>query len=428
VPGGDKVSPFGVDPGAQHASLPVVGRVSSFIEAATGGQWRVTGIEREDGVIVLETSTPEGTRHLQLTAAGASAAAYRVVGDVAVSYRPTAAPASREFLATLDRVLPRAERLFSRLVHVGAVAATARPTVVSEPVPPTQPDLSNHVFALQASGFTVLRSLVDRDRVAALGDLADRAMAETRRQLDRGAVIPDSVFDRQFQLGTRGLYMWGDACMQLLESHTIEQLCEAVIGAHKLIDVVLFVSHPAAGNDARASEGWHRDVAPVIAEPYRAQYLWFIVPIDPFAADNGSTWVVPGSHRLADTSVPPPPQNPSGADRYPSRMQMILDAGDALVLDPAALHSRGHNGTSRPRRMLNVMVCRRDAPLQWLWDFAGQRVRDTASPRVRDLLGGSLPAEERASFAAGLEHVTHLQRNHALRTPAWPALPPDWQA
>jgi ectoine hydroxylase-related dioxygenase (phytanoyl-CoA dioxygenase family) len=414
----------------EQLAAPLVARVSSFVDAATGGRWRVVGIARDDEVVVLETTTPEGTRHIELTAAVPGAPAYRVVGDVSVTYRPAAVPASRDFLAVLDRLLARAEPLFSQLLQAGGADTQAAPpadAAGSELGPRTQADLSAHVFALQASGFTILRSLIDRDELAELGDIADRAMTETRRQLELGAVIAEGVFDRQFQLGTRGVYLWGDACLRVLESKTIQQLCEAVIGRHKLIDVVLFVSHPGAGSDAQASEGWHRDVQPVIAEPYRAHYLWFMLPLDDFVAENGATWVVPGSHRLVEPGPPAPPSGVRGEHRYPSRVQMLLAAGDALVLDAAAVHSRGHNRTDRPRRMLNVMLCHRDAPLQWQWDFAGQRVRAKASPRVRDLLGGSMSAEERAAFAAGIEHVTHLQRNHALRTPAWPALPPDWR-
>jgi hypothetical protein len=101
----------------QQLAAPMVARVSSFVQTATAGRWTVASVSRDHGVVVLEASTPEGPRHIELTAAEPGAKAYRTIGDVSVRYRPTAEPPSREFLSVLDGLVPRAGKLFSQLVH-----------------------------------------------------------------------------------------------------------------------------------------------------------------------------------------------------------------------------------------------------------------------------------------------------------------------
>jgi len=380
--------------------------------------WQRQGPDEHDsGYVLVDLRRSDGARVVMQVSppTGAPSLARAPQGDV--SYRTCTGVTAAEAVALV--------RAFAERLSSGAMRLDRAPPSASRPASThTSTDLAAHTFALQASGFTVLPSLVERDQLGALADIADRALAETNRQLELGATIPEGVFDRAFQVGARGLYLWGDACLRVLESDAMRELSQAVIGRHKLIDVVLFVSHPSAGDDEAGSEGWHRDVEPVTEGPYHTRYLWFMLPIDDFVADNGSTWVVPGSHRLAVPEIPAPA---SGMHRYPSRVQMLLDAGDALVLDPATLHSRGHNTTDRSRRMLNFMVCHEETPLIWQWDFVGRSVRAKATPRVRELLGGALSAEERAAFAAKATPLTHLQRGHAIRTPAWPALPSDWE-
>lgn len=76
--------------------------------------------------------------------------------------------------------------------------------------------------------------------------------------------------------------------------------------------------------------------------------------------------------------------------------------------------------------MLNFLVCHQDAAIAWQWDLVGQRIRDAATPRLRELLGGHLSVRERAEIA-GREPTTSVERAHALRSHAWPALPDDWR-
>jgi hypothetical protein len=321
-------------------------------------------------------------------------------------------------------------RAFAEELDAGAIDLTPAPrsrTSPAQPAPRPQPasqaDLAAHRFALQSSGFTVVPSLLDPRHLDALRDTAERALAETQRQVELGARIPEEAIEHEIHPVARGVYLWGDPVLRLAEHEAVRVLCEEMIGPHKLIDVILFVCLPSPHMTDDEVEGWHRDIEFEPDAP-RPRYLWFMFPLDDFRSDNGATWVVPGSHRVPEPRTPRPER---GLHRFPSRVQMFLKAGDALVLDPTTLHSRGRNISDRPRRMLNMMICHEAVPVHWQWDRAGKKIRETASERVRTLLGGKLSDEERAAFVKNNPPTTRIQRHVTTQSPAWPALPADWK-
>ena len=102
---------------AEVLAAPLVARVSAFVATATAGRWTVSGISRENGFVAIETSTPEGPRYIELSAAEPGVEAYRIIGRVSVRYRPTGMPPTRDFLGVLDHLLPRAGPMFASLVY-----------------------------------------------------------------------------------------------------------------------------------------------------------------------------------------------------------------------------------------------------------------------------------------------------------------------
>lgn len=401
----------------------VVERVSSVVRHATGGHWRVEAIERRDGVVSMRVMTPEGPQHVELTRAEPGAIAYRVVGRVALRYRPTDTSLGPGFFRALDGLAHRCGALLDKLVagdEAKASGSAPQPAQGGASDPnEREVERATHAFALAASGFTRVPRLVPADLLEGLREAADRALDGTRTRRAQGAEVPANLFDRPFHEAALGLHLWGDACLRVIESDAIREISDDVIGPHKLLDVVLFVSHPAG--DAPTAEGWHRDSEEHGADE-RTRFLWFMVPLDPFGPDNGSTWLVPGSHRH------PTPTFATATVRahlYPSRVQMTVDAGDAFVVDPATLHSRGHNVTDQPRRMMNVLICHRDVSVQWQWDRVGRRIREAATPRLRELLGADVPDAARTELA-DRPRRTKVEREHAIRSAAWPALPEDW--
>lgn len=401
---------------SQHDPLHESGAQS----ALAGWRCRRTDDGTRDNMLFELVSHGGGRVDIEVSPAGAGPAFCQTRAG-GVSYRRFAGVTAAEAMAVTKAFAEELEA--GGIDRSPAARSSVRPSRwAPRPVPESEADLAAHRFALASSGFTVLPSLLDAAHLDELRDAAARALAETQRQVEMGEPIPEDAIEHEIHPVARGIYLWGDAVLRLVENEAVRRLCDAIIGPHKLIDVSLFVCLPSPEMTDVQVEGWHRDIAYDPDE--RRRYLWFILPLDDFGLDNGSTLLVAGSHRIPD----PESERPDpGLHRFPSRVKMLLKAGDALALDPMTYHSRGRNITEHPRRMLNIMICHEDVPVHWQWDHAGQRIRDNASERIRTLLGGQLSAEERAAFARANPPATRLARNVMAHSGAWPALPPDWQ-
>ncbi|HWO17762.1 MAG TPA: phytanoyl-CoA dioxygenase family protein [Kofleriaceae bacterium] len=72
--------------------------------------------------------------------------------------------------------------------------------------------------------------------------------------------------------------------------------------------------------------------------------------LDDFTADNGATWVLPGSHRTAEA--------PSEQDFFANASRIIAPAGSAVYLNPRVWHAGGRNTTASWRHSITLNMCR----------------------------------------------------------------------
>jgi len=266
---------------------------------------------------------------------------------------------------------------------VSTPAPPAAGRTVSHPAEPFPIDI--HRFALLTSGYTVVRAAFSRNEIGALCVGVDRALDAVRKVLTAGRELSYTFYDGETYLGTRCVYCWGEACLRLLERDLIQRISAAVIGPHKLFDMTAHSALPARGFGRERLEGWHRDIDVTEDSPPNVRYLWFFIYLDDFTAENGATWIVPGTQRMPNDRVP---DASLGADRFPTQVQLCGEAGDVVIINPSALHSVGYNTTDRQRRMVNVSICHTDVrPLLDHWAIAGPAIQEHASPRLRDLLG-----------------------------------------
>lgn len=242
-----------------------------------------------------------------------------------------------------------------------------------------------HTFSLLGSGYTAVRGAFSSDEVAALCADVERALEAMRPVVKAGRELAYTFYDRDTYLGTRCMYCWGDACLQLLDNDLIQRVCDAVIGPHKLFDMTSHSALPAKQFDRERLEAWHRDIDVFDDSPPHVRYLWFFLYLDDFTADNGATWIVPGSQRIPNDRLP---DEALGAERFPTRVQLLGQAGDLVVINPSALHTVGHNTTDRSRRMINISICHADVrPLLDHWAIAGPAIQPRANERLRRMLG-----------------------------------------
>ena len=264
--------------------------------------------------------------------------------------------------------------------------------------PPVRVDLERHAYALEVSGYTTIPAQLS---VAVLDDLrrtAELALAAVRAAIACGVRVPFQPGTPHYEAAS-ALYCWGPSALALLAHPTVVGLADLLLREYRLNDLTVFSALSApGGNEPLATTSWHRD-CPGPSDTGRSGHLWFLFCLDDLTADNGATWVVPGSHRIGSAFEPPleEPWRPLDLDGFPSRRQLTATAGDLHVIDARVIHSSGRNGTSRPRRLLNLGLVHGSA---WVrirtnhWAVAGPAIQATASSTLRTLLGADLPPRD----------------------------------
>ncbi|MBM3265134.1 MAG: phytanoyl-CoA dioxygenase family protein, partial [candidate division Zixibacteria bacterium] len=122
----------------------------------------------------------------------------------------------------------------------------------------------------------------------------------------------------------------------------------------------------------------------------RPFYLWHFVCLDDVSPENGATWIIPGSHRATDLTIPA-----HGEHRRigcGSAFQVCAKAGDIISLNPCCYHTPGINHSrDRQRRYLAVQMCYATLPpIHDHWAVVGPKIHAVASPRLKKLLGGEV--------------------------------------
>ncbi len=101
---------------------------------------------------------------------------------------------------------------------------------------------------------------------------------------------------------------------------------------------------------------WRGGVEP--GDYYVCNSIWLL---DDFTAENGSTRVVPGSHRSGKgpKDVMPDPTQP-----HPDEVQLLAPAGTVVIFNSHTWHGGTLNKTDKPRRAMHAYFCRRDQTQQ----------------------------------------------------------------
>lgn len=105
-----------------------------------------------------------------------------------------------------------------------------------------------------------------------------------------------------------------------------------------------------------------------------------LVMLDDFTRDNGSTYLLTGSHRDGE--------KPDDAYFYSHADRALGPAGSILVFNSNLWHSGGDNKTNRPRRSVTPMFCKPFMKQQFDYPRAiGYDVADQLLPHTRQVLG-----------------------------------------
>ena len=180
---------------------------------------------------------------------------------------------------------------------------------------------------------------------------------------------------------------------------TLRAIVSGILGYDFILNAGVMAMSPDPGSHA---QGLHRDDSHYpLPRPHRPLVLTMALAIDAFTPNNGSTRLVPGSHRWEEEQQPEPSDI----------MTLEVPAGSVLMWDGAVFHGSGPNHSDQPRRAITLNYA-----CGWLRSqhnhYLGvprERIRQMPSSLQKDL--GYLPS------ALGLgqcERMSGVDYLHAL--------------
>lgn len=197
-------------------------------------------------------------------------------------------------------------------------------------------DLSLLQQQFDLQGVVVIPQVLDKTWLGALQQELEAAIAEDAQQR------PD-VFDAGMvhNCMTRGKQMCAVLDHPLL-NHYIKALFtpHCIIYAYQSSSLV-----PGQGNYGSRV---HVD-CPRRIDNYTTN-VGVILPLNDFTLQNGATWYLPGSHRLAEL--------PSEALFYQQAKRLLCQAGDLVIFNARLVHAAGVNQDNYTRHALTINLCR----------------------------------------------------------------------
>ncbi len=221
---------------------------------------------------------------------------------------------------------------------------------------------------LEEHGYTVIPDLLSAAAVASLRDALSPVLGGER--------FGRIAFEGRRTERVYALLAKCDAVAPLVEHPRLLAICEAFLNPAFLLSSVQAVNiHPG-----EAAQDLHCDddagAPPRPRGPRGVSAMW---ALDDFTTENGSTRIVPGSHRW------------DGASPAPDPIPVQMRAGSLLVYLGGVLHSGGEHRGDRPRLGISVIYCE-----PWLRQFetlmlsVPPEVAARFSDRVRRMLGYSM--------------------------------------
>lgn len=205
--------------------------------------------------------------------------------------------------------------------------------------------LEQHLMRLTMDGWTVVEDVIPADRVDAVRESVWATVTNHRRA------------DAPTNIGFLPAIINHDQSFaDYLAAPPLMDLVRAALGPQVRISFTsAIVNEPGnARGDWHADWPYNQRNAGCMSAPYpdHLMHLTTLWMLSPFAAENGGTFVVSGSHRA--------PNNPTGGygvgtlEPYPTETQATGHAGSVLVFDSRLWHATAPNSGSDPRVALAV--------------------------------------------------------------------------
>lgn len=195
----------------------------------------------------------------------------------------------------------------------------------------------------------ILKTL-ERDGYAIVpGVLAADAVVQLRRDLE-AAIEREAAYHGRTDYVDYGMVLvcctHARSFVDVLGDAAVMRIIERILGEGSIVYAYTSSSMPPDGGNYSCRI--HVDCPRMI--PGYETNAGVMLLLDDFTAENGATWVLPGSHRTAEA--------PSEQDFFARATRIIAPAGSAVYLNPRVWHAGGRNTTARWRHSITINMCR----------------------------------------------------------------------
>ena len=199
-------------------------------------------------------------------------------------------------------------------------------------------------------GFAVISGPVAPDKLPQLTEAYDAAVATASADDKRTSRTGSNTRVRDFvnrSVEFDGLYLHGPV---------LEACCRIILQPFKLSTM-----HSRTVLPHSESQGLHVDFS---SDNHGWPMVGFIIMIDEFRIDNGSTRFIPGSHKWSRASI----DRMTGLVADDERQVVATgSAGSVIVYNGSVLHGFTANRSDEPRRSIQGAYIRRDAESSIDW-------------------------------------------------------------
>lgn len=200
--------------------------------------------------------------------------------------------------------------------------------------------------ALRSDGCCAVEGVVDAAMLERTRTAMYRAQAGIERDVGRARLAAAG------ELGVLRLMMrFEPSLLEFLALPEVLAVVDATVSPTAILHLqngFILPSHAPGGTPRVFQNTWHRDF-PRHLEGYLAS-VNALFAVDEFRADNGCTWVVPGSHQKADA--------PSQEDCARRAVPAVCGAGAMILFDSTLWHAAGTNISGRDRLAINHQFTR----------------------------------------------------------------------
>lgn len=231
------------------------------------------------------------------------------------------------------------------------------------------------VAELRINGCTVIPSGLPAEFVCNLGVALDRAYARQVEEIGGESAL-HAMHDADI---ARCMLAYAPEFLTVATAPPLMKLAARVLDG----EFVLLMQNGIINRPEREhyQTKWHRDLNYQHWTSSKSLAINALLCIDDFTVDNGATFVLPGTHHVAEF--------PGSAFAHRFERQIQAPAGSFLILDAMLFHRAGTNHTIHLRRAVNHVIGRPfmaqqiDLPAA----FASPGVEPLDDPMVKKYLG-----------------------------------------